>query len=101
MPEQTFNQWAVVELFGHQRIAGMVSEQQIAGSGFVRVDVPQTNGVPGFTKLFYPSAIYGITPCGESEARAAAAYIHDRPIQPYMLAAPKPEPETWNTPDEE
>lgn len=32
--------WAVVEIFGHQRYAGQVSEQPIAGDKLVRVDVP-------------------------------------------------------------
>lgn len=32
--------WAIVELFGHARIAGRVTEQVIAGQGFIRADVP-------------------------------------------------------------
>ena len=41
MGEQTkFEEWAVLELFGHQRLAGLVSEVQIGGASFVRVDVP-------------------------------------------------------------
>ena len=91
MGEQTqFNSWALVELFGRQRISGLVSEQQVAGAGFVRVDVPAVNGIPGYTKLYYPSAIYGITPCGEQEAKRAAEYLHERPIQPYMVGLPAP-----------
>jgi hypothetical protein len=89
MAETAFNSWALVELFGHQRIAGLVSEQQIAGAGFIRVDVPPVESVAGYTKLYYPSAIYGITPLGENEAKAAAAYLHEKPIQPFMIAAPK------------
>ena len=91
MTEQTqFNMWALVELFGHQRIAGLVSEQVISGSGFVRVDVPAVNGIPGYSKLYGPSAIYGITPLGEAEAKRAAEYLHERPIQPYMVGLPAP-----------
>jgi hypothetical protein len=33
-------QWAIVEIFGHQRIAGRLTEQTIGGCSFVRVDVP-------------------------------------------------------------
>jgi len=42
--------WAVVELFGHQRIAGKISEHNLGGT-FVRVDVPSVGGRPAFTKL--------------------------------------------------
>lgn len=41
---EKFEQFAVVELFGHQIIAGKVSEQVIGGQGFVRVDVPAIEG---------------------------------------------------------
>lgn len=46
---QPFESWALVELFGHQRIAGHVTEQQIGGCQFVRVDVPEIEDKPGFT----------------------------------------------------
>lgn len=51
---------AVVELFGHQKMAGKVTEQSIGPSTFVRIDVPETNHQPAFTRLLNPSAIYAI-----------------------------------------
>ncbi|MDD2657785.1 MAG: hypothetical protein PHD04_03970 [Candidatus Pacebacteria bacterium] len=47
--DNKFDEWAIIDLFGHQKIAGRVSEQQIGGASFVRVDVPLE---PPFTKLF-------------------------------------------------
>ena len=38
------DQWAIVELFGHQRIAGKISEHAVGGCSFVRIDVPEFNG---------------------------------------------------------
>ena len=35
-----FNEWALVELFGHQKIVGKVTEATLAGGAFLRVDVP-------------------------------------------------------------
>jgi hypothetical protein len=35
---ETFEEWALLELFGHQRLAGRVTEQQLGGASFVRVD---------------------------------------------------------------
>lgn len=58
--ESKFDVWAVVELFGHQRIAGRVTEQVIAGQGFIRVDVPAIGNQSGFTRLFGSGAIYSI-----------------------------------------
>lgn len=31
-PDQTFDQWCIVEIFGHERIAGRVTEQRIGGT---------------------------------------------------------------------
>jgi hypothetical protein len=37
---ETFEGWAFLELMGHRRLAGKVSEATIAGVGFIRLDVP-------------------------------------------------------------
>lgn len=36
-----FDHWCIVESFGHERIAGRVTEQTIGGCSFIRVDVPR------------------------------------------------------------
>ncbi|HZU87405.1 MAG TPA: hypothetical protein VFF78_07970 [Anaerolineaceae bacterium] len=84
----TFDTWAIVELFGHNVLAGRVTEQVVAGQGFVRVDVPAVNDVPGYSRLFGPGAIYSITPCPEEVATAYAANLRARPIQIYQIALP-------------
>lgn len=85
MSEQKFEQWCLVELFGHQRIAGKVSEQTIGGSAFVRVDVPPVGDQPAFTKLFGNGAIYAITPVTEEIATAAAKTYRSVPVTPYEI----------------
>ena len=44
--QEKFDQWAVVELFGHQQIAGRVTEASIGGCSFLRVDVPDQPAIP-------------------------------------------------------
>jgi hypothetical protein len=83
---KTFSTPALVELLGRQQIAGMVSEQVIAGSGFVRVDVPETSRRPAYTRFFGTSAIYSITPVDESVMTRLAASIYTPDIVP--LTAP-------------
>lgn len=44
MPEHQdkFDSWAILELMGHVRLAGRVSETMIAGAPMLRLDVPAT-----------------------------------------------------------
>ena len=88
MSEDKFEQWAIVELFGHQRIAGLVSEDSIGGCTFVRVDVPKDGG-EGFTFTRYlgNGAIYAINIVDETIAREAAKRIGSRPVYGYDLPA--------------
>jgi hypothetical protein len=102
-----FEGWAVVELFGHKRMAGYVSSQEIAGSSLVRIDVPVTMPTDprdsrpvtaAYTKLVGVAAIYGITPCTEVVARLAAREIErwndPIPVQlPALPAASSPTPD--------
>ena len=85
---EKFESFAIVELMGRSVIAGMVTEQVIGGSAFVRVDVPESNGVPAFTKFFGASAIYCLTPCDEATAKAAIEGLRVKPINVYMLNLP-------------
>jgi hypothetical protein len=40
MSTPTIDGWAVLELMGHRRIAGRITEVTIGGAGFLRIDVP-------------------------------------------------------------
>ena len=86
---KTFESWAVVEVMGHKRFAGFVTEQTIAGAAFVRVDVPQVQvdaggeTLPAFTKLLGAASIYALTPCTEETARAFAAKMRERAFATY------------------
>ena len=93
--ESTFDTWAIVELFGHSKIAGKVTEQQIAGGTFLRVDVPELDGADGehptagFTRFYGAGAIYSITPVDEDLARRAAEALRPRPVTVYGLVLPE------------
>ncbi len=84
MSEQSAQLWAVIELFGHQVIAGAVSKVEPFGSPMVQVDVPATDGQPAFTRQFNPSAIYGITYVSEAVALATANEVYHKPVKVYV-----------------
>lgn len=77
-----FEEWAVLELFGHQRLAGLVTEVQLGGASFVRVDVPEDGKKKGWklTKMYNPSAIYSIAPVTEDTARMIAKSCAGEPV---------------------
>lgn len=85
MTQEKFKQWGVIELFGHTRIAGEISEQTIGGSSFIRIDVPpiKDGEVPGFTRFLGSGAIYAINPCDEASARMMAENLGVTPINAY------------------
>jgi len=83
--------WAIVEIFGHQRIAGKLSEHSLGGCQFVRVDVPpipQGDGkpeIPAVTKLYGNGAIYAISFVDEATALLTAASLKVQPVAVWDL----------------
>jgi len=78
-----FESYALVEVFGHTQLCGLVTEQTIAGVSMVRIDVPKTKSTPSFTKYHHPSAIYGITPIDKEYAERMAEKMEIQPINDY------------------
>lgn len=81
---ERFDEWAVLELMGHRRLAGRVQEVTIAGCAFLRIDVPSD---PPATQFYAPGAIYCITPTSEDVARAFAQRHAPAPVQRWELPA--------------
>jgi hypothetical protein len=87
MNTEKFQLWCVVELFGHQKIAGLCTEQNIAGTNMLRVDVPETEKIPAFTRFLGSSAIYAINPVDELTARHYAQSLQVQPINAWDISA--------------
>ena len=100
--DQGFAAWCLIELFGHSRLAGYLSEQQIGGQTFIRVDVPETESAPAYSKFYGAAAIYSFTPVDEEIARGMAERLNERPISIYemskILAQTDPEPSLLTEP---
>lgn len=88
--DQIFAQWVILELMGRRRLAGFLTEQEIAGNSFLRLDIP---GQQGTTQWYNPAAVYAITPTTEDIARAVAATSQPAPVQRWELPAAHDEAE--------
>lgn len=79
-----FDEWCVVELFGHQRTAGRI-RPAVFPAGHVRLDVPATDGHEAMTQILNPSSVYRMTPTTEEIATAVAANCRPTPVQRWEL----------------
>lgn len=73
--------WMVVELMGHVRLAGRVSEEEKFGSKMGRVDVPVGDGF--VTQYFGGASVYRLTLVTEEVARSVAKNL----TQPVPVSA--------------
>lgn len=76
--------WAIIELMGHARCAGIVSKDTQLGTPLLRVEVPQSDG-SFVTQLVNPQSIYRLTMCSEEIGRAAASQNNPKPMHPWEL----------------
>ena len=87
--------WAVVELMGHVKTAGQVSEETHFGTVLGRLDVPEVGDPsspthkPAHSFFFGGTSIFRITPCTEEVARLVLQQNFQTPIVAYQLPQPK------------
>lgn len=90
---ETFEGYAVLELMGHRRLAGWVTEQEIAGAGMLRIDVYDGDAEEAAVTQFYsPFSLYALTPCSEKIARSVGARTRPAPVSRYEMEPPKNPP---------
>jgi len=99
-PKEELKSWALVELFGHQRIVGFLTAATMGGSGVLfRVDVPSLikdgkESRAAFTRYFGIGAIYSITPVTESMVREMLPHVDGLPA-PTPLSFSRESEERW------
>jgi hypothetical protein len=79
-----FREWCIVELLGHVRMAGFVTEEELFGAKLGRIDLPRADGTTA-TQFFGGGSIYRLTPTTEEIARAVAKQNEPEPAQRWEL----------------
>lgn len=69
-----FDEWCIVELLGHRRIAGRVREATFP-AGFLRIDEPD-----GRTQIVNPASLYALHPTTEEIVRSLANDWRSEPV---------------------
>jgi hypothetical protein len=82
----SFEQWAILELMGHVRLAGKVTEEEHFGAKLGRIDIPNSDGFT--TQWFSGGSIYRLTPTTEDIARGVALRNQPEPVHRWELPAP-------------
>lgn len=106
--EKTYEGWAIVELMGHRRLGGYVTEAEIAGAAMLRLDIPENEivdvpdvllGTPPAdvyaTQFYSGAALYCLTPVTETMARAIRS--RPRPVEQWELPRPALQPANGDT----
>jgi len=79
--------WAVLELMGHRKLAGRISEVVVAGVPMLRLDVPDSSEDGWQTQYYAGSALFSVTPTTEELARRFAEAHRPVPVHRYELPA--------------
>lgn len=83
--------WAVVELMGHVKLAGRLSEEEKFGAKMGRLDIPQGDG-SFVTKFFGGASVYAVTVTTEAVARQVAKTASSpAPVHPWDFPKALPE----------
>lgn len=93
MSAAAYTGWAIVEVMGHSKFAGEISEHKLGTNVMIRIDVPAVGELKAFTKMIAPQALFAITPCDEATARAAAQEFRSVPLYLYSVVRGLPTPD--------
>lgn len=85
-------QWAIVELMGHVKLAGRLTEVERFGCKLGRLDIPEGDGF--VTRLFGGQSVYSITYVTEAVARHVRKQTTAAPVSPWDFPKQLPAPPT-------
>ena len=64
--------WAYVEIFGHNRTVGRISERKMGVNIMLQIDVPKGENEFSHSELYSPASIFSIKPTTEKWCRKFA-----------------------------
>ena len=93
MENTDFESWAILELMGHRKLAGMVKTESLGGAPFIRIDIYSSESKIELTQYYNPSSIYSITPTFMEVCIKFTKNNYQQPVQRWELPEPVPSQE--------
>jgi hypothetical protein len=81
MTEEPKEVWSIVELMGHVRLAGRLTEEEKFGVKMGRLDIPDGDGF--VSQFFGGGSVYRITIVTEEVARQVCKQTAPAPVSPW------------------
>jgi hypothetical protein len=81
---EDLNCWALVEIFGHTKVAGRITTRKFGVNMMLQVDVPKGAAEFSHSQLFSPAAIFSINPTSEEWCRRWAERSYNPSPLPYL-----------------
>ena len=79
MENTKFEEWAILELMGHRRLAGKITDAVIGGGAFLRIDIPMDDD-RWTTQYYSPQSVYCLSPVSEELAKMVAKNNQPAPV---------------------
>jgi hypothetical protein len=82
--QETIETWAYVEIMGHNKVAGRVSERKVGVAVMLQIDVPNPEDGFSHSVLYSPASIFSIQPTTEDWCRKFIAARVEYSVLPYI-----------------
>jgi len=82
--QETIETWAYIEIMGHTKVAGRVSERKVGVNVMLQVDVPNPGEGFSHSVVYSPNSIFSIQPTTEKWCREFVKARIEYPVLPYI-----------------
>lgn len=82
--EEHIETWAYVEIMGHSKVAGRISERKVGINVMLQIDVPKPDEGFSHSVIYSPSSIFSIQPTTEEWCRKWVKARIEYPVLPYI-----------------
>jgi hypothetical protein len=90
LEKEKFEAWMLIEIMGHKKLAGLVTEEERFDTVMLRIDIPthidfEEKATHYITQYYHHNAIFSATPINQTDALALAGIYRPNPFTKFDL----------------